>query len=98
MNTTDSQLRSLRSLAELYIYLKSQLNTTESQLRSLRSLAELYIYYIKACYISGEKDNESVKKDVVKGRYQILYFTPEMILSNRRWREIAYRRHLHPPT
>ncbi len=43
---------------------------------------------IKACYISGEKDNESVKKDVVKGRYQIVYFTPEMILTNRRWREM----------
>ncbi len=43
---------------------------------------------IKACYISGEQDNESVRKDVVKGRYHIVYFTPEMILSNRRWREM----------
>ncbi len=38
--------------------------------------------------ISGEQDNESVRKDVVKGRYQIVHFTPEMILSNRRWREM----------
>ncbi len=41
---------------------------------------------IKACYISREQDNEGVRKDVVKGRYQIV--TPEMIVSNRRWREM----------
>lgn len=43
---------------------------------------------IKACYISGEHDDESVRKEVVKGAYQVVYFTPEMLLSSRRWREM----------
>ena len=36
---------------------------------------------IKACYISGEQDNDYVKESVLKGDYQVVYFTPEMILT-----------------
>ncbi len=43
---------------------------------------------IKACYVSGEQDDERMRKDVIKGAYQIVYFTPEMILASRRWREM----------
>ena len=43
---------------------------------------------IKACYISGEQDNEYVKESVLKGDYQVVYFTPEMILGSKRWREM----------
>ncbi len=38
---------------------------------------------IKACYVSGE-----LKHQLIKGAYQIVYFTPEMILASRRWREM----------
>lgn len=43
---------------------------------------------VKACYISGEQDDQRVKEGVVKGDYQLVYFTPEMILGSRIWREM----------
>ena len=53
---------------------------------------------IKACYISGEQDNDYVKESVLKGDYQVVYFTPEMILGSKRWREMlvgeVYSKHL----
>ena len=43
---------------------------------------------VKACYISGEQDDQLVKEGVRKGDYQVVYFTPEMILASKRWREM----------
>ena len=31
-------------------------------------------------HISGEQDDEKVKRNVVDGLYQMVYFTPEMLL------------------
>lgn len=43
---------------------------------------------MKACYITGDQDDEQVKEGVTKGLYQIVYFTPEMLLGNQKWRKM----------
>ncbi len=32
---------------------------------------------IKACYVSGEQDDERMSKDVIKGAYQIVFWQVE---------------------
>ena len=59
---------------------------------------------IKACYVSGsvfnnqQCDAEFDEEAVVKGNYQVVYFTPEMLLGSRKWRTMllgeVYTRHL----
>ncbi len=43
---------------------------------------------VKCCYISGEQDDEKMKEGVKNGLYSLVYFTPEMILNSRRWRQM----------
>ncbi len=37
-------------------------------------------------YIAGDQENECVKALVVKCEYQLVLFTPEMLLDKKRWR------------
>ena len=43
---------------------------------------------VSAAYISGEQEDKNVKKGVVDGAYQIVFFTPEMLLLNKQWRNL----------
>ncbi len=43
---------------------------------------------MKACYITGEQDDNSIKEDVEKGLYQLVYFTPEILIQSKRWRQL----------
>ena len=43
---------------------------------------------MKACYLSGEQEDKEVKESVKKGMYQIVNFTPEMILGSQKWRSM----------
>ena len=43
---------------------------------------------ISAAYISGEQEDKNVKKGMVDGAYQIVFFTPEMLLLNKQWRNL----------
>ena len=42
---------------------------------------------VKACYLS-EQDDDEIKDSVVKGLYQLVYFTPELLLTNKKWRNM----------
>ena len=43
---------------------------------------------ISAAYISGEQEDKNVKKGVVNSAYQIVFFTPEMLVLNKQWRNL----------
>lgn len=43
---------------------------------------------IRACHISGEQDDEAVKEGAVQGSYQVIYFTPELLLESKKWRKV----------
>ncbi len=51
-------------------------------------VSSLSLMGVRACYISGEQDDEEVKEGAAKGAYQIIYFTPEMILGKKKWRQM----------
>ncbi len=53
----------------------------------MRSLTRIGL---RACYITGEHDDEEVKKGIAKGLYQLVYFTPEMLLGNKKWRQMLF--------
>ena len=42
---------------------------------------------MRACYVDGHVD-EVVKQEVYDGKYQIVYFTPEMLLGSKKWRRV----------
>jgi len=39
-------------------------------------------------YVTGEDGNEEMKKRVYAGRYQLVYFTPEVLIESKRWRKM----------
>ena len=43
---------------------------------------------IRAGYVTGDQESDEVKEAVTEGKYQVVYFTPEMLLGSRKWREI----------
>ena len=40
------------------------------------------------CQISGDQHDDDVKEGVMMGNYQLVLFTPEMLLSQKRWRRM----------
>ena len=43
---------------------------------------------LSAAYVTGEPGNEDVKRGVRKGEYQLVFFTPELLINNKRWRKV----------
>ena len=41
-----------------------------------------------AAHITGEQDDERVRKGVVNGFFQVIFFTPEILLNNKQWRQL----------
>ena len=41
---------------------------------------------IKCCYISAQQHDKNIKEEVMSGQYPLVYFTPETILTNKKWR------------
>ena len=39
-------------------------------------------------YVTADQDNVEVLKGVQMGVYKIVFFTPEMLLLNKRWRRL----------
>ena len=37
-------------------------------------------------YVTGEGGNEEMKRSVHAGRYQLVFFTPELLFDSKRWR------------
>lgn len=42
---------------------------------------------LSAGYVTG-KSSDSMKADVIDGKYQLVFFTPELLINQRRWREL----------
>lgn len=38
--------------------------------------------------MSSDQDSEDVKAGIIRGEYQVVYFTPEKIIAGKRWREM----------
>ena len=51
-------------------------------------VAKLSTNGLAACYIAGDQEDERVKAGVIRGDYQLVLFTPEMLLQSRQWRNI----------
>ena len=55
---------------------------------------------LTACYVAGSLEDECVKERVRNGDYQLILFTPEMLLDQKRWRRMllddVYSTHLRP--
>ena len=53
---------------------------------------------LRVAYMRGEQDDEEVKKGVVEGYFQLVFFTPEVLLLTCHWRQPlgspVYSRHL----
>ncbi len=45
---------------------------------------------LKACYIAGDQEDEGVKRSVISGKFQLVIFTPEMLLNNNQWRRMLF--------
>ena len=43
---------------------------------------------IRTTYMFGDQQDPVVKEGVIKGEYQIVYFTPELLLVNNKWRKM----------
>lgn len=43
---------------------------------------------LSAGYICGEKDDEEMKQNAIDAKYQLLFFTPEALLGNKKWRRL----------
>lgn len=39
-------------------------------------------------YVTGEAGNEEMKRGVHAGRYELVFFTPELLIDNKRWRRM----------
>ena len=43
---------------------------------------------LAAAYVTGEPGNEEMKRGVSVGAYQLVFFTPELLMDNKRWRKV----------
>ena len=43
---------------------------------------------LRVAYITGEQEDEEVKKRVRDGYFQLVFFTPEVVLLNYHWRQL----------
>ena len=43
---------------------------------------------ILAAIVTGESDDEDVKRGVYGGKYDVVFFTPEILINSKRWRKV----------
>ena len=43
---------------------------------------------LSSAYVSGEVTDKTRLSEVAQGLYQLVYFTLEMLITNRRWRRV----------
>lgn len=43
---------------------------------------------VSSVYVSGEVVDSAILGGVCDGRYQLIFFTPEMIINKKRWRRL----------
>ena len=43
---------------------------------------------LSSAYVSGEMTDRTILDGVAWGLYQLVFFTPEMLITNKRWRRV----------
>lgn len=43
---------------------------------------------VSTAYVTGESGNAEMKRGVAMGLYSLVFFTPELLISNSRWRKV----------
>ena len=43
---------------------------------------------LSSAYVSGEVTDRTILDGVARGLYQLVFFTPEMLITNKRWRRV----------
>ena len=43
---------------------------------------------LTTAYVSGEPSDRAMKDGVLKGEYQLVYISPELLMVNLKWREM----------
>ena len=51
-------------------------------------VAKLSASGLSACYIAQDQEDQQLKANAIKGDYQLVLFTPEMLLQSRQWRSM----------
>ena len=39
-------------------------------------------------YVTGQSEDEEMKYGVQRGKYQLVFFTPELLITSRRWQNV----------
>ena len=43
---------------------------------------------ILTAIVTGESDDKETNKGILEGKYDIVFFTPELLISKKRWRKV----------
>lgn len=43
---------------------------------------------LSSAYVSGEVTDRTVLDGVARGLFQLVFFTPELLINNKRWRRV----------
>ena len=57
----------------------------------IKQVTDLSAKGLKVCHITGDQRNEAVKSGVMRGEYQIVYFTPEILLKRKEWQRMLLK-------
>ena len=51
-----------------------------------RYIGNLSTRGLRTCCVTGDQEDNCVKESVMKGEYQLVLFTPEMLIDKKQWR------------
>ena len=54
----------------------------------LKQVSTYSVKGLKTTYVSGEVTDKSVLDEVSQGNFQLVFFTPEMLIGSKRWRSM----------
>ena len=54
----------------------------------LKQVSTYSIKGLKTTYVSGEVTDKSVLDEVSHGNFQLVFFTPEILIGSKRWRNV----------
>lgn len=58
------------------------------QSMALLQVASFSARGLATAYVTGESGNEEMKRGVSVGAYKLVFFTPELLMDNKRWRKV----------
>ena len=55
---------------------------------TLSQVASFNVKGISSAYVNRDQHDKNILSGVINGNFKIVFFTPEMLLLNRNWREL----------